>query len=42
MLAIRFNRIGKKNQAAFRIVLQEKTKAPAGSTWKCSAATSRT
>lgn len=28
MLAIRFNRIGKKNQAAFRIVLQEKTKAP--------------
>lgn len=28
MLAIRFNRIGKKDQAAFRIVLQEKTKAP--------------
>lgn len=28
MLAIRFNRVGKKNQAAFRVVLQEKTKAP--------------
>ncbi len=28
MLAIRFNRIGKKNQAAFRIVLQEKGRAP--------------
>lgn len=28
MLAIRFNRIGKKDQSAFRIVLQEKTKAP--------------
>ena len=28
MLAIRFNRVGKKNRAAFRIALQEKTKAP--------------
>ena len=28
MLAIRFNRIGKKDQAAFRIVLQEKGRAP--------------
>lgn len=28
MLVIRFNRFGKKNQSAFRIVLQEKTKAP--------------
>lgn len=28
MLTIRFNRVGKKNRAAFRIVLQEKTKAP--------------
>lgn len=28
MLAIRFNRTGKKNHASFRIVLQEHTKAP--------------
>lgn len=28
MLTIRFNRVGKKNQAYFRIALQEKTKAP--------------
>ncbi|MEP7162381.1 MAG: 30S ribosomal protein S16 [Candidatus Moraniibacteriota bacterium] len=28
MLVIRLNRFGKKNQAAFRLVLQEKTKAP--------------
>ncbi len=28
MLTIRFNRVGKKNQASFRIALQEKTKAP--------------
>lgn len=28
MLVIRFNRFGKRNQAAFRVVLQEKTKAP--------------
>jgi small subunit ribosomal protein S16 len=28
MLAIRFNRTGKKNQASFRVVLQEKGKAP--------------
>lgn len=28
MLAIRFNRVGKRNQAAFRVILQEKTKAP--------------
>ncbi len=28
MLAIRFNRIGKKNQVAFRIALQEKGRAP--------------
>jgi small subunit ribosomal protein S16 len=28
MLTIRFNRVGKKNRAAFRIALQEKTKAP--------------
>lgn len=28
MLTIRFNRVGKRNQAAFRIVLQEKAKAP--------------
>ncbi len=28
MLAIRFNRTGKRNQAHFRIVLQEHTKAP--------------
>jgi small subunit ribosomal protein S16 len=30
MLAIRFNRVGKKNQAQFRIVLQEHTVAPGG------------
>lgn len=30
MLAIRFNRVGKKNQAQFRIVLQEHTIAPGG------------
>lgn len=28
MLTIRFNRVGKKNRAAFRIALQEKAKAP--------------
>ena len=28
MLAIRFNRTGKRNQAHFRVVLQEHTKAP--------------
>ena len=28
MLAIRFNRTGKRNQASFRVVLQEKGKAP--------------
>lgn len=28
MLVIRLNRFGKRNQAAFRVVLQEKTKAP--------------
>jgi small subunit ribosomal protein S16 len=28
MLTIRFNRTGKKNRASFRIVLQEKSKAP--------------
>ena len=28
MLTIRFNRVGKKNQAYFRIALQEKGKAP--------------
>ena len=28
MLAIRFNRTGKRNQASFRVVLQEHTKAP--------------
>lgn len=28
MLAIRFNRTGKKNHASFRVVLQEHTKAP--------------
>lgn len=28
MLAIRFNRTGKKNQASFRVVVQEKGKAP--------------
>ncbi len=28
MLTIRFNRVGKKDQASFRIALQEKTKAP--------------
>ncbi|MEI6650770.1 MAG: 30S ribosomal protein S16 [Candidatus Moraniibacteriota bacterium] len=28
MLTIRFNRTGKKNRASFRIVLQERTKAP--------------
>lgn len=28
MLVIRFNRTGKKNQASFRVVLQEHTKAP--------------
>lgn len=28
MLTIRFNRVGKKNRVAFRIALQEKTKAP--------------
>jgi len=28
MLAIRFNRFGKKNRASFRIVLQEKSQAP--------------
>jgi small subunit ribosomal protein S16 len=28
MLAIRFNRTGKKNQASFRVVLQDKRKAP--------------
>ena len=28
MLTIRFNRVGKKNQAYFRIALQEKTQAP--------------
>ena len=28
MLAIRFNRTGKRNHASFRIVLQEHTKAP--------------
>lgn len=28
MLAIRFNRTGKKNRAAFRVVLQQKTQAP--------------
>ncbi len=28
MLTIRFNRTGKKNRASFRIVLQEKAKAP--------------
>lgn len=28
MLTIRLNRTGKKNRASFRVVLQEKTKAP--------------
>lgn len=28
MLVIRLNRFGKRNQAQFRVVLQEKTKAP--------------
>lgn len=28
MLAIRFNRTGKRNHASFRVVLQEHTKAP--------------
>lgn len=28
MLTIRFNRVGKRNQAHFRVVLQEHTKAP--------------
>ncbi|OGI22440.1 MAG: 30S ribosomal protein S16 [Candidatus Moranbacteria bacterium RIFCSPHIGHO2_01_FULL_55_24] len=28
MLTIRFNRTGKKNRASYRLVLQEKTKAP--------------
>lgn len=28
MLTIRFNRVGKKNQASFRIALQEQSKAP--------------
>ena len=28
MLAIRFNRTGKRNQASFRVVLQDKRKAP--------------
>lgn len=28
MLTIRFNRVGKRNRAAFRIALQEKAKAP--------------
>lgn len=28
MLTIRFNRVGKRNQASFRVVLQERTKAP--------------
>ena len=30
MLTIRFNRIGKRNKAQFRIVLQENTVAPGG------------
>ena len=30
MLTIRFNRVGKKNQAYFRIALQEHTVAPGG------------
>jgi small subunit ribosomal protein S16 len=30
MLAIRFNRVGKKNKAYFRVVLQEHTIAPGG------------
>lgn len=30
MLVIRFNRVGRKNYAQYRIVVQEKTKAPGG------------
>lgn len=30
MLVIRFNRVGRKNHAQYRIVVQEKTKAPGG------------
>ncbi len=30
MLVIRFNRVGRKNHVQYRIVVQEKTKAPGG------------
>lgn len=30
MLVIRFNRVGRHNQAQYRIVVQEKSKAPGG------------